>query len=317
MDFRKVSVLQYLALAFATILTLPLMVRGDGAGTEGKNFPSPRKAAQALVEAVETRDLAGVFMILGSSSEAVFTTADPVADKRARDTFIQRAKEKMRVVADPNHPSRRILEIGNDQWPFPIPIVQASGSWHFDLEQGKEEILLRRIGDNELTAISVCRGYVEAQDEYFSQIRPGQGVRQFAQKFISSPGKHDGLYWPSTDPKDESPIGEMVAHAVAEGYTTRSEPYHGYYFKILASQGPNASGGALDYVKDGAMTRGFALIAWPAEYKSTGVMTFLVNKSGIVYQKDLGEKSSQIAAATSAYNPDPTWVPVSAAIESP
>jgi hypothetical protein len=188
--------------------------------------------------------------------------------------------------------------------------VLVNGQWYFDVEQGKQEILMRRIGGNELDAIEVCRGYVEAQNDYAEEDRTGSGVLHYAQKIISSPGKHDGLYWPASSSKDESPIGDIIAKAFTEGYTNRHDPYHGYYFKILTGQGPHASGGQMSYLANSLMTRGFALIAWPSDYRSTGIMTFMVDKAGIVYQKDLGPKTPEIAGTYKAYDPDETWSPV-------
>jgi hypothetical protein len=287
------------------------MGAGQGlAATGGESFPSALQAAKALVSAAESHDMSSVVRILGPSAKEIVTTSDPVADTRVREEFIRRAKEKMVVVPDPNQAGQRVLELGYDRWPFPIPLVQAEGKWRFDVDQGKREILSRRIGNSELTAIDVCRGYVEAQNDYFDRNPMGGPVRQYAQKIISSKGQRDGLYWPSANPDDESPIQELAARAIAEGYTNRAEPYHGYYFKILKGQGPHATGGAMDYMKDGAMTGGFALIAWPSDHNSTGVMTFIVDKAGIVYQKDLGVKTPEIARSTLTYDPDQTWTPV-------
>jgi hypothetical protein len=296
----------------AALVTIGTLHIGVGlASPEGESFSTPEQAARALVRAAERHDVAGALKILGPSAKELLTTSDPVADRRMRATFVKRAKEKMVVISDPDRPKQKLLELGNDRWPFPIPIVRSAGQWRFDVSQGKQQILLRRIGNGELTAIDVCRGYVEAQNEYFDRDWTGRGGRQYAQKVVSSTGQRDGLYWPSTDANDESPISEFVAKAIAEGYTKRGQPYQGYYFKILKGQGPHASGGAMSYLEDGAMTRGFALIAWPSDYRSTGVMTFLVDRAGIVYQKDLGAKTAEIATSTSVYDPDQTWTPVS------
>jgi len=274
---------------------------------DGESFSSPELAAEALVKAATDKHNASILKILGPSAKDVLFTSDQVADERARDAFVRKAKEKLLITGDPKTPSRKVIEIGKDRWPFPIPIVRVSGKWRFDVEEGKQEILLRRVGNNELTVIDVCRGYVEAQNEYFNQ---NPGARQYAPKVISSPGQRDGLYWPSTTAVGESPIGEAIAKAIAEGYTRRGDPYHGYYFKVLTAQGTHASGGAMDYFDKGKMTRGFALIAWPSDYHSTGVMTFIVDRGGIVYQKDLGANTSKIASTVTAYDPDETWLPV-------
>jgi len=197
-----------------------------------------------------------------------------------------------------------------DEWPLPIPIVEKNGQWYFDTAAGKDEILTRRIGSNELDAIEVCRGFVEAENEYAEKNRTAANIPVYAERVISTPGQKDGLYWEGQGEDDESPIGEIVAKALAEGYTNKHDPYHGYYFRVLKGQGKNAAGGEMSYLDNGAMTKGFALIAWPANYGSTGIMTFVVDKSGIVYQKDLGRKTPEIAAACTSYDPDKTWKPV-------
>jgi Protein of unknown function (DUF2950) len=278
---------------------------------QGRGFPSANAAAKALVSAAASDDVTDLIAILGPASKEILTTSDPVADRQMRRKFAAQAAAKMKLVPDPKEPNAQTLLVGKDEWPLPIPIVKVKGEWHFDVEQGKQEILARRIGSNELDAIEVCRGYVEAQNNYAEENTTGGGVPHYAQKIISSPGKHDGLYWTSTDGQDESPIGAIVARAFAEGYTKRRDPYHGYYFRILTAQGPRAPGGAMSYLHADLMTSGFALIAWPADYRSTGVMTFLVDKTGIVYQKDLGPMTPAIASAYTAYEPDETWTPVS------
>jgi hypothetical protein len=310
MSYRNTSRLGFNSAALLTAAGT-LLIGAAIAASDGETFTSPDLAAKALLSAAESNDAASLLKILGPAAKDILTTSDPVADNRVRAEFARKAKQKMLVVSDPYQPEQKILEIGNDKWPYPIPLVQTAGNWRFDVDQGKEAILLRRIGNNEITAIDLCRGYVEAQNEYFEQDRTGAGVRQYAQQFISSPGQRDGLYWKSTDPNDQSPIAELIAKAIAEGYTTRNQPLHGYRFKILKGQGPQAPGGAMSYLEKNAMTHGFALIAWPAEYRSTGVMTFLVDRAGIVYQKDLGAKTPQIANATDVYDPDQTWTPVS------
>jgi hypothetical protein len=280
------------------------------AATASQNFSSAQQAARALMTAAESGDTARILKVLGPEAAEIISTNDRVADTRMRETFVAKAKERMAVVPDPKAPGQKILEIGFDRWPLPVPIVHTAAGWHFDVAKGRQAILLRRIGDNELTALDVCRGYVEAQNEYFQRDPTGSGTRQYAQRFISAPGQKDGLYWPSTDPNDESPIAELVANAIAEGYTDKTQPYHGYYFKVLKGQGENAPGGAMSYLQGDAMTRGFALIAWPAEYRKSGVMTFLVDRAGIVYEKDLGPKTAETARLSMVYDPDHTWKPV-------
>src|SRR5580704_13347396 len=200
---------------------------------DGEGFPSPQAAAKALVNASRNNDAAGVLKILGPSASGVVITNDPVEDENARKDFVQKADEKMQVLSAPDQPSRKTLQVGFSNWPLPIPLVKSNGKWYFDVEQGAQEILLRRIGDNELTAMNVCQGFVEAEFTYAETNAAGTGHPQYAQKFISSAGAHDGLYWKSEKPNDESPIGDLVAHALAEGYTDKSKPYHGYYFKVL------------------------------------------------------------------------------------
>jgi hypothetical protein len=303
--------MRYLVIALAVAGNLLVRVPIEAETPEGRGFPSADAAAKALVSAAKSEDVTAVIDILGPASKEIVTTSDPVADRQLRQKFSARAAAKMKLAADPREPNAKTLLVGQDEWPVPFPIVRLNGKWYFDVEKGKQEILMRRIGGNELDAIEVCRGYVEAQNDYAEEDRNGSGVHQYAQKIISSPGKHDGLYWSSIGTNEESPIGDVVARAFAEGYTKAHDPYHGYYFKILTSQGPQASGGEMSYLYNGLMTKGFALIAWPSDYKSTGIMTFIVDKAGIVFQKDLGPRTPEIAGAYRAYNPDETWTPVS------
>jgi len=297
-------------IAMAIACTLLVCIPNDAATPDGRGFPSADAAAKALVGAAKSDDVTALIAILGPASKEILTTSDPVADQQSVRTFAARASAKTKLVTDLKQPNAKTLLVGKDDWPLPIPIVLVNGQWYFDVEQGKQEILMRRIGGNELDAIEVCRGYVEAQNDYAEEDRTGSGVLHYAQKIISSPGKHDGLYWPASSSKDESPIGDIIAKAFTEGYTNRHDPYHGYYFKILTGQGPHASGGQMSYLANSLMTRGFALIAWPSDYRSTGIMTFMVDKAGIVYQKDLGPKTPEIAGTYKAYDPDETWSPV-------
>jgi hypothetical protein len=307
---RNCKLLSHSILAPATVIALFVSAYPAVAKTYGQGFASPQEAARALVKAAKSGNTNAALHILGPSAKEVLSTNDPVADQRARTAFVQKAEERMVIIPDPDRAGQKMMQIGNAKWPFPIPIVRVGGRWRFDVEQGKQEILVRRIGRNELTAIDVSRGYVEAQNEYFEKDRDGNG-QAYAQKFISSAGQKDGLYWKSTDPDDASPIAEFVGKAMEEGYVKRGEPYHGYFFKILKAQGPKAPGGEMSYIDDdGNMTRGFALIAWPAGYKSTGVMTFLVGKAGIVYQKNLGARTAEMAGAMDTFNPDQSWTPV-------
>ena len=228
-----------------------------------------------------------LLQLFGPGGEDFVATADPVADKRVSVAFAAKADEKKSVQIDPKNPNRAILVVGNEEWPFPIPIVKRNGKWIFDTKAGHQEVLARRIGANELDAITICRGYAEAQLEYASQVHDNSVVFQYAQKVISTPGKQDGLAWQNADGNWEGPVGEAVAKALAEGYAEK-KPFHGYYFKLLEGQGPAARLGTLNYFIEGVMIGGFAIVAWPADYRVTGVQTFIVSYDGVVYQKDLG-----------------------------
>ena len=271
-------------------------------------MPRPQEAATALIAASEKFDVPALLEILGPDGKDLVTSSDPVRDKNQAADFAERAKRKQEVKVDPKNPSRAVLIVGDSEWPFPIPIVKEKGKWFFNSKEGTQEILFRRIGANELDAIQVCRGFVEAQEEYAWMAREYTGVTQYAQKLFSTPGKHDGLYWQKPDGSPGGPVSEPVARAIAEGYTPGSGTgYHGYYFKVLKGQGPAAPLGELDYVIEGVMIGGFALLAVPAEYRVTGVKTFMVSYNGVVYQKDLGPDSLKIAEKIDRYNPDKSW----------
>jgi hypothetical protein len=272
-----------------------------------KGFATPRAAADALIQAAVQFDVAAMKEILGPDGEDLVASEDQVEDKNRAAAFVAQAKEKESVTTDPKNPNRATLSIGKEDWPVPIPIVKRNTKWYFDSKAGRQEILARRIGENELDAITVCRGYVEAQEEYASEIHDDSGVNQYAQKIISTPGKHDGLAWKNPDGTWGGPVGEGVARAIEQGYTDRGQPFHGYYFKILKGQGPAAPHGQIDYVVGGVMIGGFALAAAPADYGVTGIQTFIVSYSGIVYQKDLGPDSLKIFKEMDRYNPDKTW----------
>jgi hypothetical protein len=302
---------RFTAFVLAAAGMILMQVPGGAATPDGKAFPSADAAAQALVTAVKSDNVAGLIEILGPSAKSIVATRDSVADRNSRRAFAERAAQKMSLVASHGSQKAKMILVGKDQWPMPIPIVEVNGQWYFDTAQGKEEILTRRIGSNEIDAIEVCRGFVEAQSDYAAQNRTANNLPVYAQKIISTPGEHDGLYWKGNGENDDSPIGEIVARAIAQGYTNKHDPYHGYYFRVLTGQGANAPGGAMSYLDSGLMTKGFALIAWPSNYGSTGIMTFVVDKTGIVYQKDLGRKTAEIAGSYTAYDPDKTWSPVS------
>lgn len=284
--------------------------RGQASATsnpEGKGFATPKAAADAFIQAAADYDRSKLEEILGPESSSILTIADPVQARDRATEFAAAAKEKNLLKTDPKDPNLMALLVGNDDWPFPIPIVKRGTKWYFDTKSGLREILARRIGADELDAITVCRGYVEAQLEYATEVHDGSGLKQYAQKIISTPGKQDGLAWKNADGTWGGPVGEAVANAIEQGYSERSEPYHGYYFKILKGQGPGAPLGQLDYVIQGVMIGGFALLAAPAEYDATGIQTFIVSANGIVYQKDLGPDTLKIVKDMDRYNPDKTW----------
>ncbi len=271
-------------------------------------FSTPQAAVEMLIKATGDYDVPTLMQIFGPSGEDFIASADPVQDKNASMAFAELARKKNTVDVDPKKPSRATIIVGDNDWPFPVPLVKKSGKWQFDSAAGRTEVLHRRIGANELDAIQVCRGYVEAQHQYALTIHDDSGVNQYAQRIISTPGKQDGLYWQNADGTSGGPISEAVAKAIEEGYTVdRKSAYHGYYFKILKGQGSAAPLGKLDYVIQGAMIGGFALIAAPAEYLVTGVKTFIVGPQGIVYEKDLGPDTLKVAKGIDLFDPDSTW----------
>jgi len=273
-----------------------------------KTFATAKEAADALVEAAATFDTPALKEILGPGSEDLVATEDAVQDKNRAAEFVAKAREQSSVTIDPKHPDRAVFLIGNDNWPLPIPIVKRGGKWLFDAKEGRKEVLLRRIGANELDAIEICRGYVEAQQQYAQEKHDGAEVNQYAQRIISTAGKQDGLAWQNSDGSWGGPVAEGVAKALAQGYSNRSQPYHGYFFKILKGQGAAAQLGAMDFIVNGAMIGGFALAAAPADYRVTGVKTFVVSYEGIVYQKDLGPDTLRVFKEMQLYNPDKTWI---------
>ena len=274
-----------------------------------KAFATPQQAADELIKAASAYDVPQLMSIFGPDGEDLISSADPVRDKNNAAAFVEKAKVSHSIKQDPSKPNLATVIVGQEQWPLPVPLVKMNGKWYFDAKSGRKEVLFRRIGANELDAIQVCRGFVEAQREYALQIHDDSGVNQYAQKIISSPGKQDGLYWQNADGSSAGPIGEAVAKALAEGYSLGSPGFHGYYFKVLKGQGPAAPMGKLDYVIEGVMIGGFALVAVPSEYLVTGIKTFIVNNDGIVYQKDLGPHSLDTIKNLEVYNPDPSWHP--------
>jgi hypothetical protein len=274
-------------------------------------FETPEQAADALIAAAGSFDVAALERIFGAGGRDLVNTGDVVQDKNRAQEFATKARERKTVTVDPTNPNRAILSVGSNDWPLPVPIVRRGRTWSFDAAAGREEILNRRIGSNELDAIEICRSYVEAQHEYALEKRAGSSVNQYAQRLLSTPGKQDGLAWQNADGSWAGPIGEGVARAIEQGYADKIEPYNGYYFKVLTGQGPAAHLGEMDFVIKGMMIGGFALIAAPAEYGVTGVQTFIVSHDGVVYQKDLGPDTVNIAKTIQRFNPDKTWTPVS------
>src|SRR6266568_8868428 len=272
-----------------------------------KQFNTPKEATDSLVQAAESFDVAALTEILGPDSKDILSSEDPVADKNRAFAFAAKAKEKNNVGMDPKNPNRAIITVGNDDFPLPIPIVKNKGKWMFDTKVGREEILNRRIGTNELDAIAICRGFVEAQQEYALEKHDDSKVNQYAQRIISTPGKHDGLAWQNADGTWGGPVGEGVAKALEQGYSDKAQPYHGYYFKVLRGQGPAAPLGEMDFVVEGAMIGGFALAAAPAQYRVTGVKSFMVGPDGTVYEKDLGPDTLKTFQSMDRFNPDKTW----------
>ena len=281
---------------------------GSAAGPEG--FGTPQQAADALVDAADKFDVVRLAQIFGPTGHDVVFSGEFSQDRKHAADFASEAREKKSVSVDPKIGNRAFLIVGNEDWPFPVPIVKKDSKWFFDAGAGKQELLYRRIGANELDAIQICHGYVDAQYDYAFQRREGYDVNQYAQRIVSSPGKQDGLAWQNPDGSWGGPIGEKIAAAIEQGYTSGAEPYHGYFFKILKGQGPDAPLGEMDYVVKGVMIGGFALVAAPAEYSVTGVRTFIVSQDGIVYDKDFGSKTLDEFQRMERFNPDKSWHPV-------
>jgi DUF2950 family protein len=291
--------------AALALASLPALALRAAEPARARAFDTLQQAVDALVQAAASGDTAALLAIFGPEGKEIVSSGDPVADKNHMMKFAELAKEKLEVA--PESLNKATIVVGKDDWPLPVPVVRTQGKWHFDSKAGRREILARRIGANELDAIELLRGYVEAQWEYASVARDGSPMRQYAQKFVSTAGKHDGLSWLNEDRTPAGPFGDGIAKALAEGYTDRSKPLNGYYFRILTSQGPAARLGARNYVVKGMMIGGFAAVAWPANYEVTGIQTFQVNNDGAVYQKDLGPQTAKLAAAIKQFNPDKTW----------
>ncbi len=303
-DFRYVLSPALLGLLAAAIF---FFAAAPGALAQ-QDYKTPQDAVDALVAAARSGDEKALLFVLGPDGDDITSSGDKVADASTRKRFVDLYDAKHEIAMKGEH--KAILIVGENDYPFPIPLERVkSGLWSFDTVEGRNEILYRRIGRNELDAIQTCLAYVDAQNEYAEKDRTGAGVGVYAQRFISEPGKKNGLYWPAAQGEEESPLGELFADASREGYRTGQgrSPYHGYYYKILTKQGPAAPGGAADYVVDGKMIGGFALVAYPAEYRNSGVMSFIVNYKGTVFQKDLGPKTADIAEGMTTFNPSSTW----------
>jgi Protein of unknown function (DUF2950) len=291
----------------ATALVSAVLAANPGNGQ--RTFATPQEAGRAVLVAAESENMPALSRIFGPESDEILHSGDAVADRNARAAFVKRAKQSLKGQIDPSNANRARLLIGADNFAFPIPLVKTAGRWHFDTPSGKTEILARRIGANELDAIAACKAYVDAQYDYATEDRNKNGIPEYARKLISSPGERDGLFWPGSDTPDTQ-FASRLETAESEGYRKHDDapaPYHGYYFRILMAQGPNARGGAQEYVHDGSMIGGFGLIAWPAEHGVSGIQTFVVNHDGAIYEKDLGSKTSAAAQAITTFDPDRTW----------
>jgi hypothetical protein len=298
-----------LAALLCCLIVISFTIVASAQDIKQKTFKSPKQAFKALVDAARHNETTELLAIFGPEGKEIISSGDAVADERARERFVRAADEATRFSKLKSGAVTAV--IGKDEWSFPVPIVKSGKNWIFSTKEGKDEILTRRIGRNELNTIQVCLAYVQAQREYAAKDRCGDGVLQFAQHFLSSEDKKNGLYWKAKSGEEMSPLGPLVAHACEEGYpvekTGKPRPYHGYYFKILRAQGENAPGGEMSYIEDGKMVKGFGLVAYPAKYGVSGVMTFMVNQTGKVYEKNLGPKTEEVAKAITEYDPDKTW----------
>ena len=308
-----------LGVALAGMLAAAALTGAPAARAAGSQryFTTPEEGVSDLVAALRAHDQKALLAILGPDGRPLVDSGDAVADRAAAERFVQSYDEAHSVVKSDDG-RKASLDTGTNAWPFPIPLAKDTKGWRFDTHAGKEEILSRRIGRNELAAIEVCRAYVDAQREYYGRNPQGDPLLQYAQKVASAPGKHDGLYWETRDGEEASPLGPLIASARGEGYSRagsgrRPAPYHGYYYKILTAQGAHAPGGDYSYLAHGKMIGGFALVAYPAEWDNSGIMTFMVNQDGVVFQKDLGPKTAVLARAMTKYDPDDTWIAVDGA----
>ena len=290
------------------IVAVPLAAQNPAGQQAQKRFATAEEAVQATIKAAKTNNKAEMLAILGADAEDLLSSGDKVADRRARQLILVALNEKWSLANQ--GPNSKTLIIGNEEWPYPIPLVKEKTGWRFDTAAGREEILYRRIGRNELSTIKACRIYVTAQKEYAEKGHDGKAAGLYAQTIASQPGKQDGLFWKTGPGEELSPLGEFAAEASSEGYSRSASgptPFHGYLFRPLKAQGPAAPGGAKSYITNGEMKGGFALVAYPAEYRKSGVMTFIVNQDGIVHEKDLGAQTPQVASQMTEYNPDSSW----------
>jgi hypothetical protein len=279
-----------------------------------QDFVSAEEAAAAMVNAVRSGDQQSMLAVLGPAAQKLIASGDPIADQNARKKFVD--DYEARHTLQPDGEGRAVLAVGNDAWPLPIPIVQSGGRWHFDSAAGSQELINRRIGRNELLTIRTLLAAVDAQQDYFERVKAGTGTGAYAERILSTPGHMDGLFWPVSEGEPPSPLGPLVDQAQGEGYpgaatpAGKQLPYHGYFFRMLKSQGPDAPGGAKDYLQDGRLAGGFAFLAWPAVYGNSGIVTFQVNQDGVVFQKNLGPNTARLAAAWTRFDPDLTWARV-------
>lgn len=293
------------------ILLLWLLLPAMAHAAQQATFSSADKAVESLISAVRARNNDQIMTVLGPEAGAIMFSGDAVADRNMLDNFLKAYDEKHRLVAAKKGSMN--LVVGTNDWPMPIPIVRNAGKWRFDTKAGKEEILNRRIGRNEISAIKTCLAVLDAQREYLSRIGSAAGLHEYAARFISEQGKKNGLYWPTGPNEQPSPLGPLAAEAAQEGYKAgqssrgESRPFYGYRFRMLTRQGNNAPGGALDYMVNGKLIGGFAIIAWPADYGNSGIMTFIMNHDGIVYQQNLGQATAKTASEINAYDPGPKW----------
>jgi hypothetical protein len=300
---NKPNMQKQLSIFFIFFLVYPLSL-----AQAQQTFETPQIAAQSLINAAKTDDPTRVDTILGKDARAVISSGDPVYDRQIKAALVT-AYDKAHDIVHTDDANIVILKVGPGDWPFAIPIVKGENGWYFDVAEGKRKMLFRRTSFNEINAILICLTYTDVQSEYAEMSRKRTGIDAYAQHIISHPGKKDGLYWPHKSKEEKSPLGDFMARATIEGYRNNGEksPYHGYYYKILTRQGPSAKGGQFNYVTDGHMIGGFALVAWPAKYRNSGVMTFIVSHDGTIYQRDLGEETPKIVANMKEFNPDKRW----------